>query len=142
MVINILLFDFIIPFFYHCFMMKYITIKNLGWLLTFVVTLMLGMSGISKIMGTQEMVNNFTFMNLLPYLALVGCMEVLGVLLLVYPRTSIYGAVVITSVMSAAAAMHLSYMGGTGVVMPIMLGLLAWTGHCLRTYDVKKIIGK
>jgi uncharacterized membrane protein YphA (DoxX/SURF4 family) len=142
MVINILLFDFIIPFFYHCFMMKYITIKNLGWLLTFVVTLMLGMSGISKIMGTQEMVNNFTFMNLLPYLALVGAMELIGVLLLIYPRTSIYGAVVLTSVMSAAAAMHLSYMGGNGVVMPIILGLLAWTGHCLRTYDVKKIIVK
>jgi uncharacterized membrane protein YphA (DoxX/SURF4 family) len=142
MVINISLFDFIIPFFYHCFMMKYITIKNLGWLLTFVVTLMLGMSGISKIMGTQEMVNNFTFMNLLPYLALVGCMEVLGVLLLIYPRTSIYGAVVISSVMSAAAAMHLSYMGGYGMIMPILMGVFAWTGHCLRTYDVKKIIGK
>ena len=85
-------------------MNKYMTIKNLGWLFTFVVTLMLGMSGISKIMGTQEMVNNFTFMNLLPYLALVGVAEVIGVLLLIYPRTSLYGAVVITSVMSAAAS--------------------------------------
>ena len=123
-------------------MNKYMTIKNLGWLFTFVVTLMLGMSGISKIMGTQEMVNNFTFMNLLPYLALVGVAEVIGVLLLIYPRTSTYGAVVISSVMSAAAAMHLSYMGGSGVVMPILLGVFAWTGHCLRTYDVKKLLGK
>ena len=123
-------------------MNKYMTSKNLGWLFTFVVTLMLGMSGISKIMGTQEMVNNFTFMNLLPYLALVGVAEVIGVLLLIYPRTSTYGAVVISSVMSAAAAMHLSYMGGSGVVMPILLGVFAWTGHCLRTYDVKKLLGK
>ena len=123
-------------------MNKYMTTKNLGWLFTFVVTLMLGMSGISKIMGTQEMVNNFTFMNLLPYLALVGVAEVIGVLLLIYPRTSTYGAVVISSVMSAAAAMHLSYMGGSGVVMPILLGIFAWTGHCLRTYDVKKLLGK
>ena len=123
-------------------MNKYMTTKNLGWLFTFVVTLMLGMSGMSKIMGTQEMVNNFTFMNLLPYLALVGVAEVIGVLLLIYPRTSTYGAVVISSVMSAAAAMHLSYMGGSGVVMPILLGVFAWTGHCLRTYDVKKLLGK
>ena len=123
-------------------MNKYMTTKNLGWLFTFVVTLMLGMSGISKIMGTQEMVNNFTFMNLLPYLALVGVAEVIGVLLLIYPRTSTYGAVVISSVMSAAAAMHLSYIGGSGVVMPILLGIFAWTGHCLRTYDVKKLLGK
>ena len=123
-------------------MKNYMTIKNLGWLFTFVVTLMLGMGGLSKIMGTQEMVNNFTFMNLLPYLGLVGVVEVIGVLLLIYPRTSIYGAVVISSVMSAAAAMHLSYMGGTGIMMPIMLGILAWTGHCLRTYDVTKLIRK
>ena len=123
-------------------MKNYMTIKNLGWLFTFVVTLMLGMGGISKIMGTQEMVNNFTFMNLLPYLGLVGVVEVIGVLLLIYPRTSIYGAVVISSVMSAAAAMHLSYMGGTGIMMPIIFGILAWTGLCLRAYDVTKLIRK
>lgn len=123
-------------------MKNYMTIKNLGWLFTFVVTLMLGMGGISKIMGTQEMVNNFTFMNLLPYLGLVGVLEVIGVLLLIYPRTSIYGAVLISSVMSAAAAMHLSYMGGNGLMMPVMLGILAWTGHCLRAYDVTKLIRK
>ena len=121
-------------------MKKYMTIKNLGWLFTALITFMLGVSGISKVMGTQEMVNNFTFMHLLPYLGLVGTMELIGVLLLIYPRTSTYGAVIISSLMSAAAAMHLSYMGGSGVIMPIMLGVFAWTGHCLRTYDVSKVL--
>jgi hypothetical protein len=37
--------------------------------------------------------------------------------------------------MSAAAVIHLSYMGGAGVLIPIVLGLLAWTGHCLRAYS-------
>ena len=47
-------------------MKKYITIKNLGWLIIVLVSLMLGMSGISKVMGTEEMIKNFTFTNLLP----------------------------------------------------------------------------
>jgi hypothetical protein len=41
-------------------MKKYLTLKNLGWLLTAIVTFMLGMSGVSKIIGTQEMGGNFT----------------------------------------------------------------------------------
>jgi uncharacterized membrane protein YphA (DoxX/SURF4 family) len=116
-------------------MKKYLTLKNLGWGLVILTAFMLLMSGTQKIIGTEEMVKNFTFTNLLPYLALVGVTEVIGVALLVYPKTSIYGAVVLSSIMSAAAVIHLSYMGGAGVLIPIVLGLLAWTGHCLRAYS-------
>ena len=53
-------------------MKKYLTLANLGWLFTAVAAAMLGMGGFSKIIGTEEMVNNFTFMNLTPYLSMVG----------------------------------------------------------------------
>lgn len=118
-------------------MKKYLTLKNLGWVLTAIVAVMLGMSGVSKVMGTQEMVNNFTFVHLLPYLALVGVAELIGVVLLIIPRTSSYGALVLSSIMSSAAAIHLSYMNGTGVIIPVVLGLMAWSAHCLRTYELK-----
>jgi len=115
-------------------MRNYLTLKNFGWLLTAIVTFMLGMSGLSKIVGADEAVANFTAMNLLPYMALVGVMEVAGVIALCIPRTSIYGAVVLSSVMSGAVAVHLSLMGGAGMMAPIVFGLIAWTAHCLRTY--------
>lgn len=118
-------------------MKKYLTLKNLGWALTAIVTFMLGMSGVSKIVGTQEMINNFTFMNLLPYLALLGVVELAGVVMLVIPKTSKYGAVLLSSYLSGAVAIHLSMMGGTGVMMPFILGLAVWTAHCLRTYSSK-----
>jgi uncharacterized membrane protein YphA (DoxX/SURF4 family) len=118
-------------------MKKYLTLKNLGWLLTVLVTLMLGMSSVSKIVGTQEMINNFTFMNLLPYLALLGVVELGGVVLLIIPKTSKYGAVLLSSYLSGAAALHLAMMGGAGVMTPIMLGLAVWTAHCLRSYSTK-----
>lgn len=119
-------------------MKKYLTLKNLGWLLTVIVVFMLGMSGVSKVMATEEMVKNFQYMNLSPYLALVGVIEVIGVGLLAYPKTSKYGAILVGSIMSAAVALHLSYMGGQGLIIPMVLGLMAWAGHCLRTYELGK----
>ncbi len=118
-------------------MKKYLTLKNLGWLLTAMVSFMLGMSGISKVIGTEEMVNNFTTMNLLPYLALLGVVEVAGVVLLIIPKMSKYGAVLLSSFLSGAVAIHLSMMGGAGVLVPIILGIMVWAGYYLRTHNFK-----
>jgi hypothetical protein len=116
-------------------MKKYLTLKNLGWLLTVIVTFMLGMGGLSKIAGSEAMTANFTAMNMLPYMALVGVMEVAGVIALCIPRTSVYGALVLSSVMSGAIAVHIAMFGGAGILVPIFLGAAAWSGHCLRTYS-------
>lgn len=118
-------------------MKKYLTLKNLGWVLTALVTFMLGMSGVSKIVGTEEMIKNFTFMNLLPYLALLGVVELAGVVMLVIPKTAKYGAVLLSSYLSGAVAIHLAMMGGTGVMAPFILGLAVWSAYCLRTHTIK-----
>ena len=118
-------------------MKKYLTLKNLGWVLTALVTFMLGMSSVSKIVGTEEMVKNFTSMNLLPYLALLGFVELAGVVMLVIPKTAKYGAVLLSSYLSGAVAIHMVMMGGTGVMVPIILGLAVWSAYCLRTHSVK-----
>ncbi len=119
------------------YMKKYLTLKNLGWVLTALVTFMLGMSGVSKLIGTEEMINNFTFMNLLPYLALLGVVELAGVVMLIIPKTSKYGAVLLSSYLSGAVAIHLAMMGGAGVLVPLFLGLAVWGAHCLRSYSNK-----
>jgi hypothetical protein len=121
--------------FYTWNMKKYLTLKNLGWLLTAIVTFMLGMGGLSKISGSEAMTTNFTAMNMLPYMALVGVMEVAGVIALCIPRTSIYGALTLSSVMSGAVAVHIAMFGGAGIFVPVFLGVAAWAGHCLRTYS-------
>jgi len=113
-------------------MTKYLTLQNLGWLFTAFVTVMLGMGGVSKIIGTEEMVGNFNFMNLSDYLLMVGLLEVLGVGLLVYNKTSLYGSVLIGAIMTGAVCMHLS-LGFPGVIMPILLGVAGFAGYKLRT---------
>jgi hypothetical protein len=118
-------------------MKKYITLKNLGWLITAFVVFMLGMGGVSKLSHTEEMVQNFTFFGMLPQMTWIGIFELASLALLVYPRTSIFGALGVSSAMSGAVALHFSYLGGAGIFMPILLGVLAWSAHCLRTYSVK-----
>ena len=120
-------------------MKKYLTLKNLGWLLTAITVFMVGMSGFSKLFATEEMVKNFEFMKLTPYMALLGVVELLGIGLLVLPKTSIYGAVLIGSYMSGAVAVHLSLMGGAGLFIPILLGVLAWSSYCLRTHKLSSL---
>jgi len=122
---------------YICRMKKYLTLKNLGWLITAVVVFMLGMSGFGKIAHTEEMTMNLTLFWLVPHMTWIGAFELTSLALLVYPRTSIFGAIGITAMMSGAVALHLSYLKGYGVFMPILIGLLAWSAHCLRTYKIK-----
>ena len=105
----------------------------IGWVLSAAVAAMLGKGAIEKIIGTQEMVGNFAYMKLEKYRILTGVGELLGVILLLFPMTSLYGMVLITSFMSAAVVLHLSLMGGTKTYMPIILGLLAVISHVLRT---------
>ena len=109
-----------------------LTTKNIGLGLNLFVFLILGLGGINKIVGTTEMVNNFTFMNLLPYIEFIGIIEVVSVILLLIPRTALYGAVLVGSIMSAAVALHLSLMGGDNITGPLMLGSFAWVGYFLR----------
>ena len=106
--------------------------KNIGLGLNLFVFLVLGLGGINKIVGTAEMVNNFTFMNLLPYIEFIGIVEIVSVILLLIPKTSLYGAVLVGSIMSAAVALHLSLMGGDNIAGPLMLGSFAWIGYFLR----------
>ena len=113
-------------------MKKYLTLKNLGWLVTVLVSFMLVMSGSSKLIGTEEMTANFTFMNLLPYMALLGVIELAGVVMYVIPKTCRYGAVLLSSYLSGAVAIHMAMMGGQGVLVPIILGLGVWGSLYLR----------
>jgi len=105
--------------------------SSLGWLLSMVVTFMMLLSGFSKIIGTNEMVGNFEYMKLSSYLFMVGLMEVVGGIMLVVPRLSLYGMLLVVSVMSAAVCMHLS-LSMPNTIMPIILGFFAFVGYDLR----------
>ena len=105
----------------------------IGWALTAAVAVMLSKGAIEKVIGTQEMIGNFAFMKLEKYRVLTGVGELLGVILLAIPMTSLYGMVLVTSFMSAAVVLHLSLMGGAKTQVPLLIGLGAVLSYLLRT---------
>jgi hypothetical protein len=109
-------------------------LQIIGWTLSIITGLFLAKGAIDKIVGTQEMVGNFAFMKLEKYRLMTGLGELLGVILLLIPMTSLFGTILITSFMSAAVVMHLSLMGGAKTYIPIIVGLLALAGHFLRVF--------
>jgi uncharacterized membrane protein required for colicin V production len=104
----------------------------IGWVLSVATALFLGKGAIEKLIGTKEMVGNFAYMKLDKYRVVTGLGELLGVVLLLIPATSLFGAILIASFMSAAVVMHLSLMGGAKTYVPILVGLFSLVGHFLR----------
>lgn len=115
-------------------MKKYLTLNNLSWLLTLISVFMLGSAGVTKLVGTSESISNFKFMNLSEYMFIIGLFEFVFAVGILLPKVSNYAIVGVTAIMGAAVAMHLSLMGGVGVLNPILVGILAWSGHCIRKY--------
>jgi len=109
-------------------------LQIIGWAFSIATALFLGKGAIDKIVGTQEMVGNFAFMKLEKYRLVTGLGELLGVVLLLIPMTSLFGAILIACFMSAAAVMHLSLMGGAKTYIPIMVGVMGLLGHFLRVF--------
>ena len=105
-----------------------------GWILSVITALFLGKGAIEKLIGTKEMVGNFAYMKRKKYRVVTGLGELLGVVLLLIPTTSLFGAILIASFMSAAVVMHLSLMGGAKTYIPIIIGLAALAGHFLRVF--------
>ena len=110
--------------------------KNLGWILIIMSFVFLIIGGVQKIIGTDTMVNNFTYMKLQDYRIWIGVLEVLGAILLIVPKTSSIGAVLISTIMGGAVALHLSLMGGNGFQAATILSLTAWIGYLLRKYQI------
>jgi hypothetical protein len=106
----------------------------IGWALSVATALVLGKGAIDKLIGTQEMVGNFAFMKIEKYRVITGLGELLGVVLLLIPATSLFGAILIASFMSAAVVMHLSLMGGVKTYFPIVIGITGLLGHFLRVF--------
>jgi uncharacterized membrane protein YphA (DoxX/SURF4 family) len=107
-------------------------LQIIGWVLSVITGLFLGKGAIDKIVGTQEMVGNFAFMKLEKYRLVTGLGELLAVVLLLIPMTSLFGAILISCFMSAAVVMHLSLMGGNKTYVPILVGVFTLIGHFLR----------
>ena len=107
-------------------------VSIIGWVLAVVTALFLGKSAVDKLRGTQEAVGNMKYINLEDYRELIGTLELVSAIALLIPSLSLYGMIVIISLMSGAAAVHLCMFKGEKTWLPVLIGVGAVLAHVLR----------
>ena len=115
-------------------------IINVGlWILQIGAAGMFLMVGFLKLSGDAQMVGLFDAVGLGQWFRYVtGSLEVLGAVLLLVPRLSGLGALLLVGVMLGAVPTHLFVVGGSplsAIILLIVTGVVAW-GRRRRTMNL------
>src|SRR5258705_9876040 len=106
------------------------------WVLQIAAAGMFLMVGFLKLSGDAQLVGLFEAIGLGQWFRyLTGTLEVVGAILLLIPRTSGLGALLLAVVMVGAVVTHLFIVGGSplmAIVLLIVTGIVAW-GRRQRT---------
>ena len=115
-------------------MKKHLTLKNLGWLFSFIVSLVIFISAWAKVFPSKDTLSNFALMNMADYLGLIAFMEIFSVLMFLTNRFISAGVGLISVIMGAAISAHIIAMENVGVELPIIILILTWSGYVLRKH--------
>jgi uncharacterized membrane protein YphA (DoxX/SURF4 family) len=100
------------------------------WVLQIALALMFLMAGVPKLLGNPQMVETFDKIGLGQWFRyLTGGLEILSAVLLLIPRTSGLGALLLVGVMVGAVLTHLFIVGGSPMFPLILLvaaAVVAW----------------
>jgi putative oxidoreductase len=109
------------------------------WILQIAAAGMFLMAGFSKLVGNEQMVGLFEAIGVGQWFRyLTGALEVAGAILLLIPRTSGLGALMLAGVMAGAVMTHLFIIGGSplmAIILLVVTGVVAW-GRRQRTMNV------
>lgn len=110
--------------------------KMIGvWFATIALVGVFAFSGITKLLGSSPMIDRFTYWGYPPwFLLVVGAAEVAGAVLVLIPKTALYGAIVLGAVMAGAVFTHIRHAEWfPALFVVIILFLLAMVGGSRRT---------
>ena len=100
------------------------------WILRVILGVAFLAAGGAKLAGAQAMVDVFAKVGVGQWFRIVtGLLEVSGALLLLVPRFTLYGAVLLLAVMTGAVTAHLTVVGGNpapAVLLLVLSALTAW----------------
>ena len=106
----------------------------LRWTPSTIITLLLLLSGSSKISGQSPMTAHFAQMQLDSYIALFGFMEIAFALCFIFQRTMKAGLLLLTAYFGGAMAVELPY--GAYILAPLVLLALIWIAAFIRRKDI------
>ena len=110
-----------------------------GRIISALPVLMLLFSGAMKLIKPAFLVQEFVRLGYPESLALgIGILELSCTVVYVIPRTSIFGAILLTAYLGGATATHVRI--GDPFFGPVVLGVLVWVGLYLRDSRLRALV--
>lgn len=110
-----------------------------GRVLSAVPVFMLTMSGIMKLAKPPMVLEGFAkFGYPESTITPIGVTEIVCVLLYLFPKTAVLGAILITGYLGGATATHVR--ASEPFISPIIIGMIAWGGLVLRDARLRSIL--
>jgi hypothetical protein len=132
---------------WHC--KQNITIKKMttrtkniiGWALSGIIVLMLIASAIDKIIGSEHALQMGASFGLSEgTYSLLGIIEILCVVLFLYPKTGILGTLLLSSYLGGAIATHLQHQ--QGIAFPTVIEAFVWIAAVVRFPELRQRLFK
>jgi hypothetical protein len=111
-----------------------------GRIITGIVALFMTFDGTVKVLKTQTAIDATTKLGFSENVLIpLGVIVLLSTALYLFPRTSIFGAILLTGFLGGATATNLRSQP-EWVLFPVILGALAWLGLYLRDQPLRKLV--
>lgn len=110
-----------------------------GWLISALPVLLMGCGGVFMLADPGPLLKTLVALGYAPHLVRpIACVELACVILYVFPRTAILGAILLTGYLGGATASHVR--AGQPFYLPVAVGVLVWLGLYLRDPRLRALI--
>lgn len=110
-----------------------------GYILSALPVLLLVMSGVMKLSGSEQAIKGFEQFGYKSSVAApLGIVELISTALYVIPQTAVLGAILLTGYLGGATATHLRV--GEAFIAPVLVGVVIWLGLFLRDRRIREIV--
>lgn len=118
------------------------TTNIIGWILTGLLGFVFISTGIMKLMGTDEVLKGAASFGLDgSTFKIIGLVELVSILLFIYPRTGLLGTILLAAYLGGAIATHLEHQ--LSVVVPILIQCFLWITAAVRFPELtNRFLGK
>ena len=111
-----------------------------SYVLSALPCLFMTMSGVMKLVQPPMIVEGFAKNGMSPTtVAIIGLIELLCVVIYLVPPTAVLGAVVMTGYSGGAIMVHVR-AGEKALMVPLLLGMVAWGGLFLRDVRIRNLL--
>ena len=122
--------------------MDYKTTNIINWVLTGLVSFIFLGSAFSKLMGGDDAVKMAEGLGLTASVfKTIGVVELIAIILFIYPRTGVLGTLLLAAYMGGAIATHLEH--GQSILAPVMIAAFVWIVAVVRFPELRtRIMGE